>query len=158
MARPVHPWRPLGWFAPPFARNVGHTLPPLEPASTILFPGAAWRGPGSARRGAERSGENETAVTGERRETKRSGRRSERGVKRARERTRGEEEVRNGRVEWMKEEEKRGARSAADKLPSALSLRRYNKMISGRLYRDSGYEQPSRHKVAALRAYGGRDK
>lgn len=29
------------------------------------------------------------------------------------------------------------------------SLRRYNKMISGRLYRDSGCERPSRHKVAA---------
>lgn len=29
------------------------------------------------------------------------------------------------------------------------SLRRYNKMISGWLYRDSGCERPSRHKVAA---------
>lgn len=30
-----------GLVCPPFARNVGHTLPPLEPASTILFPSAA---------------------------------------------------------------------------------------------------------------------
>jgi len=95
VARPVHPWRPLGWFAPPFARNVGHTLPPLEPASTILFPGVAWRG-------AARSGENETAVTTKREEEKR--RDQVREVKGASNACEGENESR----EWMKEGEKRG--------------------------------------------------
>lgn len=60
---------------------------------------------------------------------------------------------REGRKEWEtayqadKRRETRLTRLLINYPPRSLC--RYNKMISGRLYRDSGCERPSRHKVAA---------
>lgn len=53
----------------------------------------------------------------------------------------------NGQVGREKEREDRYTRLLINY--PLRSLRRYNKIISGRLYRDSGCERRGRHKVAA---------
>ena len=84
------------------------------------------------------------------RETFEKKRESERKKERERERERKEEE--RDKTEWSGRQREREREDRYTRLLinyPLRSLRRYNKIISGRLYRDSGCERPGRHKVAA---------